>query len=381
VGAISFAYSGFKSTDVYIVSGSPWTYNSTTGAFYLAYPTDVYNNWVSNSVSGRFLYPQLVQMKDPTTMAVKSFSTSFIFQILINDTSTTQSTGPGLAFLMVPDNVTIGANLDYMGLLTANTTQTSENLQSDNHTLGVEFDTYLNYEFGDPNDNHVGLDLTSMTSSYVFVPSLIMASEDAEIMRQVWIDYDQSDASVDIYIALYGQGKPATPEGSTPGPVDLSFLLEEMYVGFSAAVGIESNNLHTILAWSFSNEGEAPPISIQRDAPTSPGTSPPQGRLRFHLHLGQAYFFAQKCSEIVWRHFEVVDIWAENICNNLKLSTFPDRSPQEVIHACTRKYANQYIHECVYRESSNHKTFNLYASIELRTFHNCFQIVSFSAKF
>jgi hypothetical protein len=277
VGATSFAYSGFKSTDVYVVPGSPWTYNSTTGAFYLAYLTGDYDTeWYTTSVSGRFLYPQLVQMKDPTTMAVKSFSTSFIFQIFIENTSlmTPGTTGPGLAFLMVPDNVTIGGNLDYMGLITANTTETSPNLQSDNHTLGVEFDTYLNYEFGDPNNNHVGLDLTSMNSSYVFVPSLIMASEDAEVMTQVWIDYDQSDARVDIYINPYGQGKPATPEGSTQG-VDLSFLLEEMYVGFSAAVGIESNNLHTILAWSFSNEGEAPPISIQRDAPTSPGTSPP----------------------------------------------------------------------------------------------------------
>ena len=273
VEGMNFTFNGFTGlSDVYIVPNSgTWTYYSNDSSIFLD-PSTV---CAICSIAGRILYPQLVQMVDPVTMTAKSFSTNFIYQILIQDGS---ATGPGLAFMMVPDNITLGANLDYMGLVTTTTQNTAENYLSDNHTFGVELDTYMNPEFGDPNGNHIGIDLTNMNSTGgTFKPDFTLATGNPSFYTQVWIDYFQTDSHMDIYITPYGQDKPTTPFSSQPG-LDMSILNEYMYIGFSAAVGDESDNVPQILAWSFSTDGPAPPIWIAADAPPAPSPAPPPRR-------------------------------------------------------------------------------------------------------
>lgn len=271
VGAITFSFNGFKQSDVYIVSGSRWTFSPTDdyNYFYLKPTSDSR----CTSVAGRFLYPGLVQMTDPGSTTVKSFSTTFIYQIQIKPGNS--ATGPGMAFIIVPDNFTVGANRDYMGIVTSNTSTTGQNFDSDKHTFALELDTYLNPEFDDPNENHIGMNLASMTSTHTYKPSFNLASDCRDILQQIWIEYFQTDSHMNIYLSLYGQGKPATPQVSWTG-LDLSILKENMYVGFSGAVGIESNNWNVIYAWSFSNDGgTAPPIFIGPDAPPASTAPPP----------------------------------------------------------------------------------------------------------
>jgi hypothetical protein len=157
VEGMNFTFNGFTGlSDVYIVPNSgTWTYYPPESCIFL--DPSALTCYACYSVAGRILYPHQVQMVDPVTMTVKSFSTNFIFQILIQDGS---ATGPGFAFIMVPDNITLGATLDYLGLVTIATPDTVENYLSDNHTFAVELDTHMNPEFDDPNANHIGIDLT-----------------------------------------------------------------------------------------------------------------------------------------------------------------------------------------------------------------------------
>ena len=275
VMGITFAFNGFTGlSDVYIVQGNSqvWSYNGPNN-YSITLTGDPFTD-----VAGRFLYPTPVQMMDPLTTTANNFSTTFIFQIFApSEFGLPDNTGPGLAFIIVPDNTTIGAIDDYMGLLTANTTETTENYNSDSHTVGVELDTYQNQEFNDPNNNHICIDVASMnsTSTNTFIPSMLLATSNADLYQQVWIDYFQANSEMIIYHAQYPSSKPAIPVGSMVG-VDLSLLNEYMYVGFSSSSEVATNNQPTIMAWSFSNEGEAPPIKIGEDAgPPTPSSPPP----------------------------------------------------------------------------------------------------------
>lgn len=261
---ISFGFNGFTSvSDLYSVPGCNWAYNADDSS--ISFPG------MGGAAAGRLLYPALVQIRDPATNAVKNFSTTFVFQVLNTDTYYDES-GPGIAFAMVPDNFTLGAANDVMGLLTLNTSDTVPNYESDDHTFAVEIDTHMNPEFHDPNGNHIGVDLASMNSTNTFIPTLELVTADQDIFLQMWIDYSQADSQMHIYLTEYGQGKPAASLGSPK--VDLSLLNEYMYVGFSSADG-DSYDEHTILAWSFSTDGPAPAVWIAQDAPPPPSPPPP----------------------------------------------------------------------------------------------------------
>ncbi|KAG0588209.1 hypothetical protein KC19_2G225300 [Ceratodon purpureus] len=261
-----FAFNGFKSqSELFIVTESNWEYNLVNESCYtLVWPPD-------RSV-GRLLYPQAVSMRELGSSAVMSFSTTFIFQIYQHPAYVGK--GSGFTFLMVPNNSTIGAPNDFLGLITTTTDTVAKDVASDEQTFGVEFDTYQNPEFNDENDNHIGLDFASMNSTVSFKPVIPLVTESETVYHQVWIDYSQNQSTMDIYLAVYQAWvvKPAVPSVSWPN-VDLSLLSEPTFVGFSAAIGTTGADRHSIFAWSFSNEGEAPPISLAKDAPPS-GPSP-----------------------------------------------------------------------------------------------------------
>ena len=107
VEGINFTFNGFKGlSDVYIVPNSGnWTYNPNDSSIFLD-PSTTINDGL-NSVAGRILYPEQVQMLDPPSMTAKSFSCNFIFQILVPAENCCR-TGPGMTFMMVPDNSTLG---------------------------------------------------------------------------------------------------------------------------------------------------------------------------------------------------------------------------------------------------------------------------------
>ncbi|KAI4333955.1 hypothetical protein L6164_018701 [Bauhinia variegata] len=143
--------------------------------------------------------------------------------------------------------------VEYLGLLNF-----SNQGNPNNHVLGVEFDIFSNEEFLDINDNHVGIDINSLTSSDSYEAGYWDGEFDNEFKKlelkngrnyQVWIEF--MDSQLNITMAQAGRKKPQRPLISMT--VNLSgVLLDEMYVGFSAATGKMIDSVR-ILAWSFSN--------------------------------------------------------------------------------------------------------------------------------
>ncbi|CAI0407471.1 unnamed protein product [Linum tenue] len=201
---------------------------------------------------GRALYPQKIRTKTPNSSHVISFSTSFIFAMAPYKNTLP---GHGLVFLFVPFAGIAGASSSQnLGFLN----RTNDN-DPNAHIFGVEFDVFSNQEFNDINDNHVGIDLNSLTSRFAheagYWPDSSAAGKFEPLKLnsggnyQVWIDY--AEGSMNVTMARAGAKRPRRPLLNVS--VDLSEVFEdEMYVGFTASTGrlVQS---HKILGWSFSN--------------------------------------------------------------------------------------------------------------------------------
>ncbi|CAK7350581.1 unnamed protein product [Dovyalis caffra] len=252
ISAIDFVFNGFNSSSVSLYDSAIIDSRILT-----------LTNQTSFKI-GRALYPTKIPTKAPNSSYVYPFSTSFIFAMAPYKNVLP---GHGLVFLFVPFTGTKGANsAQNLGFLNR-TNDGSPN----NHMFGIEFDVFANQEFNDLNDNHVGIDVNSLTS---------IAAEDAgywpdnsgssssngnssgDDMKsfkelklnngknyQVWIDY--ADSFINVTMALAGMKRPGRP--LLNAFLNLSDVFEdEMYVGFTASTG-QLVQSHKILAWSFSN--------------------------------------------------------------------------------------------------------------------------------
>uniref|UniRef100_A0ACD5ZMD8 Uncharacterized protein n=1 Tax=Avena sativa TaxID=4498 RepID=A0ACD5ZMD8_AVESA len=206
---------------------------------------------VPTSASGRALYSSPVRL-------LAGFSTHFAFHIA---TLNRGSVGGGLAFVIAPDAVTLGDAGAFIGLAPAA------------GDLAVEFDTLMDVQFGDPNGNHVGLDLGTMVSAAV--ADLDLAGVELTSGRTVyaWIEYS-AEKVLEVFVS-YSSKRPATPVLSAP--VDLAgFVKETAFVGFSASTQ-GSTEIHAIEWWSFSTPSPPPETSPHLPPPVTPAlvTPPP----------------------------------------------------------------------------------------------------------
>lgn len=161
--------------------------------------------------------------------------------------------GHGLVFLFTPVTGILNANAaQNLGLFSR-----TVDGNSSNHVFGVEFDVFRNEEFRDINDNHVGIDVNSLTSVNSTEAGYYQDQDGVfRILQlnsgrnyQVWIDY--KDFMINVTMAPVGSKKPTRCLISVP--LNLSDVFEdEMYVGFTAATGALIQS-HKILSWSFSN--------------------------------------------------------------------------------------------------------------------------------
>lgn len=131
--------------------------------------------------------------------------------------------------------------------------------------LAVEFDTTVqNPGLLDINDNHVGLDISSLISNASRAAayhiddtgkenqSIILHSGNA---IQAWIDYDTQEMLINITLSPVGLRRTSQPLISFP--IELSsFLGDYMYAGFSASTG-QLSAAHSILGWSLKIGGKA----------------------------------------------------------------------------------------------------------------------------
>lgn len=200
---------------------------------------------------GRALYHSKIHTQQPNSSRALPFSTSFIFSIA---PYRHHLPGHGFVFVFLPFTGIRGASSSqHLGLFNL-----TNNGNLENHVFGVEFDVFENQEFNDINDNHVGLDVNSLTSSASADAGIWEEEDDKKFKQlklnngenyQVWIDYN--DSRINVSMAKAGSKRPNRPLINEF--LNLSeVLLDEMYVGFTAATGqlVES---HKILAWSFSN--------------------------------------------------------------------------------------------------------------------------------
>ncbi|PSS14230.1 Lectin-receptor kinase [Actinidia chinensis var. chinensis] len=212
-----------------------------------------------------------------------SFSTYFVFAMI---PEIPVLGGHGLTFIMSPSmNFTQALPSQYLGILNA-----SNNDLASNHLLAIEFDTIKSPEFNDINDNHVGIDVNSLTS-LASAPVTHYSNSDGTNKTlqmisgkpiQVWIDYDQGKNLLNVALAPIESPKPEWSLLSTK--IDLSqIFLDSMYVGFSAATGAMTSS-HYILGWSFSRYGQAQNLELSK-LPSLPRQRKPRNKQSLEITI------------------------------------------------------------------------------------------------
>ncbi|XP_010501355.2 PREDICTED: probable inactive L-type lectin-domain containing receptor kinase III.1 [Camelina sativa] len=179
-----------------------------------------------------------------------SFSTSFVFSI--------DAPGHGLTFLISPSmDFTQAMPSQFLGLF-----NTSNNGNSTNRILAVEFDTVKSNEFLDVDDNHVGIDVNGLVSVESAPASFFSNKQSKNISLKLsskdpiraWIEYNGGEMLLNVTLAPLDISKPKFPLLSRKMNLSEIFL-EKMYVGFSASTGNMTGN-HFVTGWSFSREGK-----------------------------------------------------------------------------------------------------------------------------
>lgn len=241
-----FSFAGFASSD----------HNISLGGVSHVEPTGILQ--LTNDTSrliGHAFYPNPLQFINSTVGSVFSFSTAFAFAIV---PEYPKLGGHGFCFVISPTRDLPGAlPSQYLGLLNA-----SDIGNLTNHLLAVEFDTVQDFEFGDINDNHVGVDINSLVSNSSAIASYYdngangVQSVNVNLKSgnkiQAWVDYDGANNVLNVTISPFST-KPQTPLISYK--VDLSPIIEEtMYVGFSASTGLLASS-HYLMGWNFKMNG------------------------------------------------------------------------------------------------------------------------------
>ncbi|KFK24658.1 hypothetical protein AALP_AA8G008200 [Arabis alpina] len=235
----------------------------------------------NSNVTGTSFYHKPVRLLETngnsTNHTVRSFSTSFVFVIIPSSSS---NGGFGFTFTLSPTPNRPGAeSAQYLGFLSE-----KNDGNSTNHVFAVEFDTVQGFKDGaDRIGNHIGLNFNSLTSD-VQEPVVYYDNDDpdrkedfplhsGDPIRAV-LDYDGPTQTLNFTVFPASlKSKPVKPLISRLLVPKLSQIVqEEMYVGFTAATGIDQASAHYVMGWSFSSGGERPmaePLELS-DLPRPP---------------------------------------------------------------------------------------------------------------
>ncbi|KAI7740759.1 hypothetical protein M8C21_001192 [Ambrosia artemisiifolia] len=218
---------------------------------------------VPTTSSGTITYTTPILFLDPTTNSSSSFSTQFSFSV--NNPNRISSFGDGISFFLSSSNHTLGSPGSYLGLVNSSSLTNNNN----NTFIAIEFDTRLDTRFNDPNDNHVGLDINSLTSVKTADCSLIGIDLKSGNYITAWIDYWHDGRNLKVFLSESeseselnsndnnnknkNKKKPVYPVLDVD--IDLSMHFEEvMYVGFSGSTE-GSTETHFVTDWSFTSFG------------------------------------------------------------------------------------------------------------------------------
>ncbi|CAN6197898.1 unnamed protein product [Urochloa humidicola] len=217
----------------------------------------------SYNLKGHAFYPTPVHFRKSPSGNVNSFSTTFIFSIL---SAYPDKSADGMAFFITRNKNFSGAfPAQYLGLL-----NDQNNGNTRNNIFAVELDTIQNSEFEDINDNHVGININSLYSvqsrSAAFYndktgmfKNLTLISRE---MMQVWVEYDEGTAQIDVTLAPIKVAKPVKP--LVTAVYNLSTVLTDTaYIGFSSATGVIYSR-YCLFGWSFSMGNSTQGIDITK---------------------------------------------------------------------------------------------------------------------
>jgi len=217
-------------------------------------------------LKGHAFYPAPWRFRKFPGEMVQSFSVTFVFGMVPMDPIYSDECTDGMTFLISPTKDFSGAqHSQYLGLLN----KTSDGKAS-SHIFAVELDSSQNTEFNDIDDNHIGININSLTSfqsrSAAFYDDKNGKFQNLSLLSrkemQVWVDYNGETAQINVTLAPLRVAKPSKPLLSAT--YNLSTVLEDpSYIGFSASTG-PINSLYCVLGWSLGINSPAPVIDIAR---------------------------------------------------------------------------------------------------------------------
>uniref|UniRef100_J3MID6 non-specific serine/threonine protein kinase n=1 Tax=Oryza brachyantha TaxID=4533 RepID=J3MID6_ORYBR len=267
---------------------------------------------------GHAFYPSPLHFHRSHSETVQSFSVSFVFAI---HSSYPGMSLHGLAFVVSPStNFSNALASQYLGFLNS---QNRGN--SSNHILAIEFDTVMNIEFEDINNNHVGIDINNIHSvkshSAGYYDDRTSSFRDISLISgdpmQAWVDYNGEDKKISVALAPIKMEKPTRPLISIS--YDLSTVLKEpSYIGFSASTG-SADSRHYILGWSFGMNKPAPTIIVNKlpKLPRRQGSNPQLKLLAITLPIASAIFVILLCGVFIiivrrrLRYAELKEDWED----------------------------------------------------------------------
>ncbi|XP_073044458.1 L-type lectin-domain containing receptor kinase S.4-like [Primulina eburnea] len=265
----------------------------------------------SSRVIGHAFFPTQLRFKNSVNGTGFSFSTCFVFSI---HPEYTKLGGHGMAFTIAPSKELVTAlPSQYLGLMNS-----SDVGNFSNHVFAVEFDTVQDFEFGDINDNHVGIDINSLVSNKSAAAAFFgdnSVKNDLNLKGGTpvvaWIEYDSRTYVINVTLSPSSY-KPQLPLFSSQ--LDLSPILEEyMYVGFSASTGLLASS-HYLLGWSFKINGEAKSLDLA-SLPSLPAMKKkPIGRIVAFATVAAAIFILASIFMAIFlmykiKNAEVIESW------------------------------------------------------------------------
>ncbi len=166
----------------------------------------------------------------------RSFSTYFRFQM----TDGSAPPADGMVFVLQPLSNTAGSSgggMGYAGIA---------------NSFGLEFDTYVNGNYGDPDDRHLGTHVNGDITLHLMTASWPSSWANGSTYH-VWVDYDGLTNQLQVRISENSSTRPAAAVLTQTLELSGTFGVDEVYAGFTAATG-GSWERHWVDAWYFQND-------------------------------------------------------------------------------------------------------------------------------